>query len=147
MRSPDFINRRITYIALIMSLLSALNGLEPYPSLHNINLDKISQYSHLIACLKNDIILAQPASEVTELPEALPPIVAQFLEEGLQISGIQASWTILKRQLWCCPKVELEDEDYQIFKQFGWEKGLSKYKFHYHILQSAIELKQYEPHY
>jgi len=110
-----------------MSLLSALSELEPHPSLHDINLDKISQYSRLIACLKNDIILAQPAGEVADLPEALPPIVAQFLEEGLQISDIQASWTILKRQLWHCPKVKLEDEDYQIFKQFGWEKGLSKY--------------------
>ena len=110
-----------------MNLSSALKALEAHPSLADIDVNKLSQYSRLIGCLRNDIMLAQPVDQVTEPPEILPPIIVRFLAEALQISDIQASWDILKEQLWFGLNVALEDEEYRLYKQFGWEKGLSEH--------------------
>ena len=107
--------------------LSVFKALEAYPSLSNIDINKLFQYSRLICCLKNDILLAQPASQMVEPPDILPPVIVQFLAEALQISDVQASWDVLKGQLWFCPTISLRDEDYELFKQFGWEKGLSEH--------------------
>ena len=85
------------HVAQMVSLLSALQALEAYPGLGNLSIDKVSLYSHLIACLQNDIILAQLAVEVIDPPEVIPLSIVAFLAAALQISleNVQISWDIL----------------------------------------------------
>jgi hypothetical protein len=108
------------------SLRSALQALEELPGPHDLTIDKISLYSCLISCLRNDILLAQPAVEVTSPPEVLPLSIVEFLGVALHISDVQASWDIMKDHLWICNETAIGDEEFAIFKQFGWERGLSE---------------------
>ena len=112
-----------------MALIAALQQLESNPGLHSlINLDKLNQYCRLIAHLKADIRLPQPLDESLDMPPTfLPRSIVQFLAStlSLTIQDVQASWDILHSHLWQCQVLPLIQEDYDAFKQFGWEIGLS----------------------
>ncbi len=112
------------------SLLSALQVLEAYPGLCNLSIDKVSLYSRLISRLRNDIILAQPAVEITDPPEVIPLSIAEFLAAALHISleDVQVSWDILKEHMWNSSKeVAIGGEECEMFKNFGWDRGLSEF--------------------
>ena len=112
------------------TLIAALQQLELKPELHGlINLDKLSQYSRLVAHMKADIQLPQPLDESLPNvpPKFLSPSIVQFLAGALSLTtpSVQASWNILRIYLWQCQVVPLIQEDYNAFKCFGWQIGFS----------------------
>ncbi len=108
-----------------------LKDLHVLPIWCDIGLNTVIQYARLVSHLKEDILLPQPVdqSNVNEPPEILPPTIAKFLAfaMGTPVEHMQASWDVLKGYLWSCHKVPLLDEDYEAFKVFGWQLGLSSY--------------------
>jgi len=113
-----------------MSVVSVLEALHVLPILQEISLHTVIQYSRLVSHLKEDILLPQPVdqSNISEPPKILPPTIAKFLAlaTGIPVEHMQESWGVLKEYLWSCPtKVPLLDKDYEAFKAFGWQLGLS----------------------
>jgi len=117
-------------LVVAKSIVSVLEGLSTLSGLCNISFNKLLQYGRLVSHLKNDILLSQPLdqSNISNPPEILPPTIATFLSVALDIpaENMQDGWDVLKEFLWNCPKVPLLDEDYEAFKVFGWELGLSE---------------------
>jgi hypothetical protein len=113
-----------------MSVISVLEALHVLPIWCDIGLDTVIQYARLVSHLKQDILLPQPVDQsVDKPPEILPPTIAKFLAlaMGIPVEHMQAGWDVLKGYLWSCLKVPLVDEDYEAFKVFGWQLGLSSY--------------------
>jgi hypothetical protein len=113
-----------------LALVSALQTLVQHPYLQSITLDDISCYARLVGHLKHDILQPQPLdqSDIDKPPDILPPSTVYFLNKALQIplKYVQESWDILKDCLQDCKKVPLKKDDYELFKQFGWDKGISE---------------------
>ena len=111
------------------NLIAALQQLEIHPGLHHLlNLDKLNQYSHLIVHIKADILLPQPLDESPHTPlKILSPSIVQFMAGALSLTpkDVQTSWDILGTYLWHCRVVPLIQEDFDAFKSFRWELGLS----------------------
>ena len=113
-----------------LSLVSALQTLQQHPHLQSLTLDDISCYARLVGYLKHDILQPQllDQSTIDKALDILPPSIVYFLNKALKIplNLVQASWDILKACLWECKKVLLKKDDYELFKQFGWDKGISE---------------------
>ena len=71
-------------------------------------------------------------------PRILSPSIVQFLAGALSlaIKDVNTSWDILRTYLWNCQIVPLTPEDFDAFKHFGWELGLSKSLHNYSVLYS-----------
>jgi hypothetical protein len=86
------------------------------------------QYARLISHLKNDILLPQPLeqSDPDVPPDVLPLSLVDFLSLALKIEQefIQDSWDILKYYVWECATVPLIYEDFELFRVFGWSRGI-----------------------
>ncbi|KAF8219600.1 hypothetical protein L208DRAFT_1417992 [Tricholoma matsutake] len=83
-----------------LSLKDALLLCEKYPEL---SFTQVQQFMTLASKLKDDILLAQPASIVASgPPEVLPPIVAAFLKNSCRVSAIcvQECWAALRMPIW-----------------------------------------------
>ena len=123
------------------TLSAAIQQIEVHPGLHHLlTLDKFNQYSRLIVHLKSDILLPQPLEEShsDKPPRILSPSIVQFLAGALSlaIKDVNTSWDILRTYLWNCQIVPLTPEDFDAFKHFGWELGLSKSLHNYSVLYS-----------
>ncbi|KAF8972915.1 hypothetical protein BDZ97DRAFT_1912520 [Flammula alnicola] len=112
-----------------MRLIKALVKLQDHEVLKNLSLNDIARYARLVGHLENDILLPQPLdhTDPSMPPEVLSSSLAGFLSEALQIDEeyIQDSWDILKFYVWECETVELTSEDYDLFRQFGWSRGIA----------------------
>ena len=115
---------------MTLVLVSALQTLQQHTYLHSLTLNDISCYARLVSHLKRDILQPQPLdqSNIDKPPDILPPSIVYFLNKALQIplKSVQDSWDILKDCLWECEKVPLRKDDYELFKQFGWDRGISE---------------------
>jgi len=113
-----------------MNVVSILDGLQAHPVLGMINLNVVMQYARLVGHLKEDILLPQPLdqSSFDEPPEILSPTIAKFLADAMDIPlvHVQESWDILKDYLWNSPILPLVDADFDVFRSFGWQMGLSE---------------------
>jgi hypothetical protein len=111
-----------------MRLIRALENLEKHPVLRKLTLNDMIQYARLISHLKNDILLPQPLeqSDPDVPPDVLPLSLVDFLSLALKIEQefIQDSWDILKYYVWECATVPLIYEDFELFRVFGWSRGI-----------------------
>ncbi|KDR71534.1 hypothetical protein GALMADRAFT_143796 [Galerina marginata CBS 339.88] len=75
--------------------------------------------------------LARPSpleqSNPKVLPDVLPLSLVEFLSLPLNIEPetIQDSWDILKYYFWECETVPLTYEDFELFREFGWSRGIT----------------------
>jgi len=76
------------------------------------------------------ILLPQPLdqSNIDQPPKILPPSIAEFLAMVTDIPPVyvQDMWDILKEHLWTSLALAFMDEDFDLFKCFGWQRGLSE---------------------
>jgi len=111
-----------------MRLIRALESLERHPVLQKLTLNDVVQYARIIGHLKNDILLPQPLeqSDPNVPPDVFPLSLVEFLSLALKIEKmfIQDSWDILKYYVWECATVPLIYEDFELFREFGWPRGI-----------------------
>ena len=111
----------------IVELLTQLNA---HSILRFLTLDGITTFVRLITHLKRDILHPQPINESnpTHAPTVLPQAIATFLGKALSIpvEVMDDCWTILREYVWEMPTMPLMHEDYDLFKQWGWQCGLNK---------------------
>ncbi|KAF8156683.1 hypothetical protein B0H34DRAFT_783090 [Crassisporium funariophilum] len=112
-----------------MRLIRALEALQNHPVLRKLTLNKVIQYARLIGHLKNNILLPQPLEQSNPKvpPDVLPLSLVEFLSLALNIEpkSIQDSWDILKYYVWECKTVPLTCEDFELFREFGWSRGIT----------------------
>jgi len=115
-------------------MVELLAQLQAHPALCYLTLDGITTFVRLIAHLKRDILQPQPINESnpTDAPTILPQPIAQFLGKALSIpvEVMDDCWTILRGYAWEMPTMPLMLEDYDLFKQWGWQCGLSEQSTH-----------------
>ena len=111
-----------------MRLIRALENLQKHPALRKLTLNDLVQYARLVGHLKNDISLPQPLEQTDPNmpPDVLPLSLVEFLSLPLNIKQefIQDSWDILKYYVWECATVPLIYEDFELFREFGWSRGI-----------------------
>ena len=87
----------------------------------------------LISCLKRDIQLPQPLSENPGCaPTVLPPAISDFLSDSISLPPelMHDFWTSIKDDAWNAPvKDEPTEDDEECFRQYGWQRELSEFKF------------------
>jgi hypothetical protein len=113
-----------------MSSLALLHQLEPYLATPTLGISKIALYVRLATLLKNDILLPQPhQGDPTTPPLVLPPSVVEFLGTalGLPSEDVSVLWETLKDDVWHAPPPLCVRDDYLIFKEHGWDLGLSEF--------------------
>ena len=114
-----------------MSAVDLLEGLKQHSTLRYLTLDGIITLSRLIQALKRDILQPQPFedSNPAVAPRQLPKPIALFLGACLGLNGdlIDACWSIMAGYLWELPLSPLIHDDYQLFKMYGWQYGLSEF--------------------
>ena len=112
------------------AIVELLAQLQAHPILRNLTLDGLTTFVHLITHLKHDILQPQPINESnpTNAPTILPQSIAIFLCKALSIpvEVMDDCWTILRGYAWEMPIMLLMQEDYNLFKQWGWQCGLSE---------------------
>jgi hypothetical protein len=104
-------------LALIQANSEALKGL---------TLGNILRFVSLAAGLKNDILLAQPASHpASEAPEALPPSVEAFLGSSCNIPKefVDGCWAILRGTIWNSDDITHTDPE-ALFQEHGHKSGI-----------------------
>lgn len=111
-----------------MRLIRALENLQKHPVLRKLTLNDVVQYARLVGHLKNDILLPQPFNQTDPgvPPDILPLSLVEFLSLALSIKQefIQDSWDIMKYYIWECTTVPLIHEDFELFREFGWSRGI-----------------------
>ena len=111
-------------------IVELLAQLQAHPILRYLTLDGVTTLVRLITHLKRDILQPQPINESnpTNAPTVLPQPIARFLGEALSIpvEVMDNCWTILRGYSWEMPTIPLMQEDYDLFKQWGWQYGLSE---------------------
>ncbi|EDR16177.1 uncharacterized protein LACBIDRAFT_321423 [Laccaria bicolor S238N-H82] len=112
-----------------MRLITALENLQRHPVLRKLTLNDVVQYARLVGHLKNDILLPQPLEQTDPgvPPDVLPLSLVEFLSLALSIKQefIQDSWDIMKYYIWECTTVPLIHEDFELFREFGWSRGIA----------------------
>ena len=114
-----------------MSIVEVLEALGQHPQLKIMEFKTLSQYIRLIPHLRNLINLPQPIGQSMDdcgPPEFLPPSIVEFFSRsfGLSQDNVQNAWEILKNVGWESELVALTQDDYDIFKLYGWDLGISK---------------------
>jgi len=111
-------------------MVELLAQLQVHPVLCYLTLDGITTFVRLIKHLKRDILQPQPINESnpTDTPTILPEPIARFLGKALSIpvEVMDDCWMILRGYAWEMPTTPLMQEDYDLFKQWGWQHGLSE---------------------
>jgi hypothetical protein len=111
-------------------IVELLAQLQTHPILRYLTLDGITTFVRLITHLKRDILQPQPINESnpTNAPTVLPQPIASFLGKALSIpvEVMDDCWTILRSYSWEMPVTPLMQDDYDLFKQWGWQCGLSE---------------------
>ncbi|KAF4584776.1 hypothetical protein EYR38_002007 [Pleurotus pulmonarius] len=99
--------------------LRLVSDLEPITLRHIFNFTRITNK------LKDDILLAQPASHFgDEPPVVLPPSIVLFMSQALDLPGtvISRLWDVLRLEAW---EHQMPD-DAKIFEEYGHRLGLSE---------------------
>lgn len=116
-------------IPLYMHLQRLCEALAQFPSVSGLSLDQITCFIRLATKLKDDILLPQPVSHPAGCPpEFLPPSIASFLSEAVDIplDNVSICWAALKTEVWHQLATADSAEAYeQCFKEYGWQRGLS----------------------
>lgn len=111
-------------------MVELLAQLQAHPALCYLTLDSITTFVRLIAHLKRNILQPQPINESNpaDAPTILPQPIARFLGNALSIpvEVMDDCWTILRGYAWEMPTMPLMQEDYDLFKQWGWQCGLGE---------------------
>ena len=119
-------------------MVELLAQLQAHPVLCYLTLDGITTFVHLITHLKRNILQPQPINESnpTDAPTILPQPITRFLGEALSIpfEVMDDFWTIMRGYAWEMPTMPLMQDDYDLFKQWGWRCGLSEQSIHLWIL-------------
>ena len=117
---------------------NAVIALAVHEQLCHVTTSQLIQAFSLISCLKRDIQLPQPLSENPGCaPTVLPPAISNFLSDSISLPPelMHDFWTIIKDEAWNAPvKDEPTEEDEECFRQYGWKRELSAFKF-----QSTIQ--------
>ena len=117
-------------------VVDLLAQLRKHPILRYLTLDGITTLVRLITHLKRDILQPQPINESnpTIAPAILPQPITIFLGKVLSIpiEIMDDCWTILRDYAWEMPTAPLMREDYDLFKQFGWQCSLSEHPWIYY---------------
>jgi hypothetical protein len=112
-------------------VVELLAQLQKHPILRCLTLDGITTLVRLITHLKHDILQPQPINESNPAfaPSILPESIALFLGNALSIpvEVMDDCWTILRDYAWEMPTAPLMRDDYDLFKHFGWQCGLSEH--------------------
>ena len=119
-------------------MVELLAQLQAHPVLCYLTLDGITTFVRLITHLKRDILQPQPINESnpTDAPTILPQPITQFLSEALSIpfEVMDDFWTIMRGYAWEMPTMPLMQDDFNLFKQWGWRCGLSEQSIHPWVL-------------
>ena len=111
-------------------MVELLTQLQAHPALCYLTLDGITTFVCLIAHLKCDILQPQPINESNpaNTPTILPQPIARFLGNALSIpvEVMDDCWTILRGYAWEMTTMPLMQENYDLFKQWGWQCSLSE---------------------
>ena len=111
-------------------IVELLTQLQAHPILRHLTLDGITTFVRLITHLKRDILHPQPINESnpTNAPTFLPQPITKFLGEALSIpiEAMDDCWEILRVYAWEMPTMPFMQEDYDLFKKWGWQCGLSE---------------------
>ncbi|KAF8224912.1 hypothetical protein L208DRAFT_1308595, partial [Tricholoma matsutake] len=100
-----------------------------HPVLRTTTITQITTYIHLAAQLKREIQLPQPldADGPDCTPSVLPRAIAVFLSRsiGVPCEYMEYIWDVLKNQVWASLSMPSTPEDLALFKEHGWELGLT----------------------
>jgi hypothetical protein len=97
-----------------------------------ITITQITTYIRLAAQLKREIQLPQPLDVDPDCaPSVLPRGIAVFLSRSISVplEYMEYIWDVLKDQVWASPPTPPTPEDLALFKEHGWELGLSTSDF------------------
>jgi hypothetical protein len=126
-------HRFFSTIMDVMPQQSAVIALAVHEQLCHVTTLQLIQAFSLISCLKRDIQLPQPLSENPGCaPTVLPPAISDFLSDSISLPPelMHEFWTIIKDDAWNAPvKEEPTEEDEECFRQYGWQRELSAFKF------------------
>jgi len=112
-----------------MNVVAVFQGLSAHPVLRYLTLDGIFTLTRLTSHLKRDILQPQSINESNPdiAPTILPQPIAMFLSAaiGIPIDTMDECWAIFQDYVWEMPLAPLTSDDYQLFKCYGWQYGLS----------------------
>ena len=112
-----------------MNAILLLAKISTHPVLKNLTLDGICTLTWLAGYLKQDIL--QPQSILQSNPNVpplhLPGPILTFLASslGIPLDAMRDCWDITREHMWGMPITPLIDDDYSLFKYFGWPLGIS----------------------
>ena len=105
-------------------MFELLAQLQVHLVLHHLTLDGITTFVCLITHLKCDILQPQPINESnpTNVPTILRQPITRFLGKALSIpfKVMNDFWTIMRGYAWEMLTMVLIQDDYDLFKQWGW---------------------------
>lgn len=96
-------------------------------NIHGLSLETILTFVTLVSAVKEDIILAQPATyDVSTPPDFMPPSVSLFLGSTCSLTQnlVRICWSALKHDIWQ-GRFTLQHNTHSLFEQFGYPHGLS----------------------
>ncbi|KAF8964864.1 hypothetical protein BDZ97DRAFT_2001574 [Flammula alnicola] len=100
-----------------------------YPPFQYLTLDGLVTFTRLASHLKRVILQPQPIQQSNPAtpPSHLPEPVLIFLGTalGIPLYAMADCWNILREHVWEMPLTPLMDDDYQLFKHFGWPHGIT----------------------
>ena len=114
-----------------MSRFAALHSLELHLDAQ-FEFSQITLYIRLLSYLKSDILICQSVDhdDILKAPCVLPPSIVEFLCRalGMPSETIKCIWDLLMDDIWgVIPPACVVNEDYEIFKEHGWDLGLSEF--------------------
>ena len=97
---------------------------------YGFTLNQVSRFIRLASLLKRDIKLPQPLKQAhdDEPPRFPPSSVVAFLAGAIGIpeTAVVNAWKVLKHEVWEYGSPdEVHAEDEQLFREHGWQYGLS----------------------
>jgi len=101
-----------------------------------LTLGQIFCFISLASCLKDDILLTQPAKlSATNPPDILPPTITGFLGNSCDLpqAYVEQCWDILKDTIWDSAAISCDHLD-SAFTQHGHHSGLSM-SYHFILLK------------
>ncbi|PPR02945.1 hypothetical protein CVT24_012157 [Panaeolus cyanescens] len=112
-----------------MALLDAFIKFQSHSILQNLTLDALVTLTRLLGHLKRDVLQPQPPSQSASdtPPLNLPAPILTFLSSviGVLEADVKDFWSVMKKDIWETPLSPLTDEDYRLFKTFGWPLGIT----------------------
>ncbi|KAG1744512.1 uncharacterized protein EDB91DRAFT_1080627 [Suillus paluster] len=96
-------------------------------NIHGLSLETILTFVTLVSAVKEDMILAQPATyDVSTPPDFMPPSVSLFLGSACSLTqdSVRICWSTLKHDIWK-DIFTLQHNTHSLFEQFGYPHGLN----------------------